>query len=390
MEDEASALTETGRAPPGSYAYMSPEQLRYPRDVDQRTDVYALGVTLYACLTGGRPKHRDLWKDSPQVPEALKRVVSRCLEDKPEDRYQRAVEVAAELERFLSGRRTIAPSALVGAIALALLAAAAFSGSGPETATAGSPAREASEPSEASRPQTEPAKPRSEPEDEARPVEEEPHAPPLSEPEASHQPADEPELPLAEERPAEPTAEDPPAEDLPAEPTEDPPAEPPPVGDPDPPLPNAQVPSTPAASGSEPLPPKPPPGTEAHALTRFVVSPDGRYLLGLNLRGCFVFYRPPQASRWLLSRRLRREQPTTTVEIGIRDDWAGVCEGRGPARVWHLGGDPRRAERVPLTSGGLEETLTRHAMARYGRRFCKECGGRLEAGTNHRHPKEQQ
>ncbi len=56
--DEATDLTESGTAV-GTVGYMSPEQLRSSRQVDARSDIYALGIILYECATGRRPYDGD-------------------------------------------------------------------------------------------------------------------------------------------------------------------------------------------------------------------------------------------------------------------------------------------------------------------------------------------
>ena len=63
------ALTTTGQLP-GTYEYMAPEQLSAPDTVDQRTDLYALGVTFYELLTGDRPVRRM----AACVPDQLLRI----------------------------------------------------------------------------------------------------------------------------------------------------------------------------------------------------------------------------------------------------------------------------------------------------------------------------
>ncbi len=101
----------------GTLPYMSPEQIGEGLGpVDHRADLYALGVVLYELLTGGRPfrataamelRHQVLLEDpppprsiEPEIPWGLERVCLRCLAKRPEDRYQRADEVAAELRSY--------------------------------------------------------------------------------------------------------------------------------------------------------------------------------------------------------------------------------------------------------------------------------------------------
>jgi serine/threonine-protein kinase len=104
-------LTMAGHAV-GTPAYMSPEQLR-GLHVDARTDIFALGVVLYEMLAGRRPfdapSHADsvlrvlstpphaLARLNYAVPEALERIVRKCLEKDPDWRYQSARELAIDL-----------------------------------------------------------------------------------------------------------------------------------------------------------------------------------------------------------------------------------------------------------------------------------------------------
>jgi len=102
----------------GTPDYMSPEQAEV-KDVDQRSDIYSLGVILYEMVTGMLPfegetplavamKHKsevpqDPRKVNPQIPEVLSRVILRCLEKDKEKRYQSARELRSELEGIEKG-----------------------------------------------------------------------------------------------------------------------------------------------------------------------------------------------------------------------------------------------------------------------------------------------
>ncbi len=96
----------------GTAPYMSPEQAR-GTGMDHRTDIFSLGIMLYEMATGARPFGGDtavelvsaILKDTPrsltairvELPRHLSRVVGRCLEKEPLDRYQTARDVLNEL-----------------------------------------------------------------------------------------------------------------------------------------------------------------------------------------------------------------------------------------------------------------------------------------------------
>ena len=96
----------------GTPQYLSPEQAQ-GRAVDPRADLYALGVTLYKAATGDVPFTHGDWfelarmhvedpppalrKRRPDLSKRFERVVFKCLAKHPDDRYQTATELAADL-----------------------------------------------------------------------------------------------------------------------------------------------------------------------------------------------------------------------------------------------------------------------------------------------------
>ncbi|MBN1608792.1 MAG: protein kinase [Polyangiaceae bacterium] len=115
----APSLTKTA-ALMGSPLYMSPEQMRSTRNVDARTDIWALGVILYELLAHEPPFQGEsitelsakVLLDSPapirsvrpDVPEGLEQVVFKALAKNPEERYPSIAEFAVALAPFAPRR----------------------------------------------------------------------------------------------------------------------------------------------------------------------------------------------------------------------------------------------------------------------------------------------
>lgn len=115
---ESTSLTSSDDVRLGSPAYMPPEQLQNPRDVDTRSDIWSLGATLYELLCGRPPfegsTYMDLasqvlskpplafaLQDTPSpLPDGLEQVVRRCLEKDRDARYANAAELATALARY--------------------------------------------------------------------------------------------------------------------------------------------------------------------------------------------------------------------------------------------------------------------------------------------------
>ncbi|NDJ53914.1 MAG: protein kinase [Chloroflexi bacterium] len=117
FEQEGSNIT--GTAIIGTPAYMSPEQARGERDIDGRSDIYALGVVLYEMLIGKQPftadtplgvlmKHvmdatPDISVQREDLPDGMEYVVQRALAKRPEQRYQTAEALVADYHRVIGG-----------------------------------------------------------------------------------------------------------------------------------------------------------------------------------------------------------------------------------------------------------------------------------------------
>jgi serine/threonine protein kinase len=110
--------TETGQLV-GTPGFMAPEMIRSSKDATAAADIYSLGATLYACLTGGAPFRAATTFDTlkmveegypvhplhlnHRLPAELQWICLKCLEKDPARRYARAADLAADLRRFLAG-----------------------------------------------------------------------------------------------------------------------------------------------------------------------------------------------------------------------------------------------------------------------------------------------
>lgn len=118
--DATRSITEA-KGVAGTLPYMAPEQLRN-ETFDARTDLHALGAVLYEMATGKRvfaeentPQLTDAILHRPPVPARvvnprispdLDRIILKCLEKDPENRYQSAKEVAVDLRRLGTSNTT--------------------------------------------------------------------------------------------------------------------------------------------------------------------------------------------------------------------------------------------------------------------------------------------
>src|SRR5688572_24524838 len=144
---ESSAGGAAGSVTLGTPTYMSPEQIAGDPLVDHRADIYSVGVLAYELLAGRPPfvgrdrdavlaAHRserpaDIATLRPDVPPPLAELVMKCLEKRPDDRWQSADDLVRRLESIAAGgggersrasRGWLVAAALVVGVAATLLA----------------------------------------------------------------------------------------------------------------------------------------------------------------------------------------------------------------------------------------------------------------------------
>ena len=115
LDDEDMSMTQSGTGL-GTPLYMPPEQARDAKNVDLRTDIYALGVTLYYFLTGRLPfegetviklimskekgQYAPVRKHNPAVPEKLELVVDKMIQKDKNHRYANCSDLIGDLEKL--------------------------------------------------------------------------------------------------------------------------------------------------------------------------------------------------------------------------------------------------------------------------------------------------
>lgn len=122
--------TLTGSQIIGTPAYMSPEQIQGDRQIDGRSDIYALGIILFHMLTKDMPFKADtaaklmmahvldpvpsISKIRPGLPPGIDRVIEKAMQKNPDDRYSTGAALAADFTAVVRGIMTGTSSPLPG------------------------------------------------------------------------------------------------------------------------------------------------------------------------------------------------------------------------------------------------------------------------------------
>jgi predicted Ser/Thr protein kinase len=119
MAQNPSAATLTGGNILGTPAYMSPEQIQGDKELDGRSDIYAMGVILYQLLTGSAPYQAttparvmmmhilepvpQILQNRPDLPETVQEVLAKAMAKEPDDRYPTNNAMAEDISSALHG-----------------------------------------------------------------------------------------------------------------------------------------------------------------------------------------------------------------------------------------------------------------------------------------------
>lgn len=119
-ENQSMTITKTGTFI-GTPYYMSPEQAKKKEDLDIRTDLYALGSTMYRLVTGELPFTGNSTTEilsnhmkeeltapkeiDPDVSKEMNAIISKLMQKDPGDRYQKCEELITDLKRVQQGER---------------------------------------------------------------------------------------------------------------------------------------------------------------------------------------------------------------------------------------------------------------------------------------------
>ena len=130
-------LTAAGAAI-GSPWYMSPEQIERPHEVDQRTDIYALGIVLYEMLTGDVPfdgetdfsvQYQQIKSPAPdprqknaEISDEMAQIVLKAMAKEPAERFQNCGEFLQAIEAVEKGKIGTLSKMVIGGLVAIILA----------------------------------------------------------------------------------------------------------------------------------------------------------------------------------------------------------------------------------------------------------------------------